>query len=183
MDTTKLPAKLPTIEELTENRGVALRDTQLNILLNSAPHPSWVKKHPVTKAGYLPIGQVEYLLTAIFGRWRVEVKDVQLIGNSVTCTVRLHYLHPDGSWDWQDGVGSAPLQTDSGAGAIEFNKLKSAAVQMAAPIAKSMAIKDAAEELGRIFGRDLKRTDVVDYGKLSDKVTRLEANLMEGGQP
>ena len=36
----------------------------------------------------------------------------------------------------------------------------------AAPAAESYAIKDAAEKLGKIFGKDLNRKDVIGYESL-----------------
>jgi hypothetical protein len=61
------------------------------------------------------------------------------------------------------GVGAAPVQTDKGSSAIDLASIKSRAVQIAVPIAKSLAKKDAAEELGALFGRDLNRKDTVMF--------------------
>lgn len=159
---------LVKFEELQADTGLAVRQNSLNILLNNDPKPEWVKQHPMTKMKYLSIGVVEYLLTSIFQKWRVEVKEIKQVANSVVASVRLHYKNPlDGEWDFQDGVGASPLQTDSGAGA-DFTKVKTAAVQMAAPAAESYAIKDAAAKIGRIFGKDVNRKDEVDYNTLQD---------------
>jgi hypothetical protein len=123
----------------------------------------------MTKGAYLPIERIEWLLTRIFISWRVEIKDSKLIGNSVVVTVRLHYKSVvTGEWEYQDGIGASPLQTDKDAGAIEFNKLKSGAVQMAAPSAETYAIKDAAEKLGKLFGKDLNRKDTMNYDALAN---------------
>jgi hypothetical protein len=163
--------KLPKINELIEADLLQLDQVnQLNILLNQQPPEKWLKVHPfVAKLKYLPIERVEYLLTRLFFRWHVEIKHTQLIGNSVVCEVRLHYFNPVlNEWEWQDGVGAAPLQTDQGKGAIEFNYLKSGSVMMAAPAAKSYAVKDAAEQIGAIFGKNLNRADKANYDSLAD---------------
>lgn len=164
-----LPTKIPTITELYSDKEEVIRLTELAILLNSEPKPEWVKGHPnIGNARYIPIGIVEYLLTRIFGKWRVEIKESKTIANSVVVTVRLHFVDPlTGKWDWQDGIGAAPMQTDKGAGAVDFNAIKSAAVMMAAPAAESYAIKDAAEKLGKLFGKDLNRKDVMGYDSLA----------------
>jgi hypothetical protein len=131
--------------------------------------PLYFSKTSGTTSGvkYIPIGIIEYLLTRIFSKWRVEIKESKLLANSVQVTVRLHFLDPvSGEWDWQDGIGASPLQTDKGAGAIEFDKIKNGAVMMAAPAAESYAIKDAAEKLGKLFGKDLNRKDVIGYNSL-----------------
>jgi hypothetical protein len=160
--------KLPSLDELINADLIQLDEiNQLNVLLNQQPPEKWLKKHPMTGHPYLPIDKVEYLLTKLFFQWRAEIKDSKLIGNSVQVTVRLHYFNiVTNEWDWQDGIGACPLQTESKAGAIDFDKLKSAAVMMAAPAAKSYAIKDAAECIGAIFGKSLNRADKTGYDSL-----------------
>ena len=169
METT-IARQLPAIADLYNEAEIETLSerAQLAFLLNQPPAPSWVKEHPnIAGYKYLPIERVEYLLSRIFIKWRVEVKEVKLIANSCQVTVRLHVLDPiTGEWDWQDGVGASPLQTDKGKGAIEFNYLKNSAVMMAAPAAETFAVKDAAEKFGKIFGKDLNRKDVVAYDAL-----------------
>jgi hypothetical protein len=161
--------KIPTISELYGDKDGITKNTALAVLLNSAPLPAWIKIHPITKINYIPIGRIEYLLTRIFGKWRSEIKDSKILANSISVTVRLWYIDPiTGEWDWSDGIGAAPLQTDQGKGAIDFNYIKSSAVMMAAPAAESLAIKDAAEKLGKIFGKDISRKDVINYDGLSE---------------
>lgn len=163
--------QLPALKDLINSDLMLLDEVNdLNILLNQQPPEKWLKIHPFVKnLKYLPIERVEYLLTKIFFRWKVEIKTTQLIGNSVVIAIRLHYFNPiTNEWEWQDGVGASPLQTDKDSGAIEFNKLKSGAVMMAAPAAKSYAVKDAAEQIGAIFGKNLNRADKANYDNLAD---------------
>lgn len=149
------------------------RQSELLVLLNANPRKEWIKHHPqitvkddngqYVPLKYLSIQTVEYLLTSIFLKWRVEIKETKLIANSVVVSVRLFVQDPlTMEWDFQDGVGASPIQTDKGAGAIEFNLMKNGAIQMAAPAAESYAIKDAAEKFGKIFGKDLNRRDNYD---------------------
>ena len=160
---------LPTLEQLYGGDIISKQDANsINYLLNQPPMPEWVKQHPLAKSvRYLPIERVEYLLTRLFTEWRVEIKSVNTIANSVVVLIRLHYrnIHND-EWSWQDGVGACPVQTDSGVGAMDWNKAKSDGVMKAAPAAESYAIKDAAEKLGKIFGKDLNRKDEVGYENL-----------------
>jgi len=172
---------LPTIQELRD--GDLMRkgeQTQLNVILNSDPPKEWLKEHPFAKRDividgikkrvpivYLPIERIEYLLTRIFITWKVEIKSVQMIANSALVIVRLYYQDVfSDNMLWHDGVGAAPLQTDTGAGAIDFNKIKNDAVMKAAPAAESYAIKDAAEKIGKLFGKDLNRADKIMYDSL-----------------
>jgi hypothetical protein len=166
------PSKLPTIEELytSDNLPVVRKDALFQVLVNQEPKKEWVKVHPMTKEPYIPIERVEWLLINIVGRYRVEIKDTKQIANSVTVTIRLHYFDQiHNEWTFHDGIGSAPLQTDKGAGAVDWNAIKSNAVQIGAPAAESYAIKDAAEKIGKIFGKDLNRKEVISYENLKDR--------------
>lgn len=160
--------KLPKLAELFGELPV--KENELQVLLNQNPKPEWVLVHPILKIKYMSIERVEYLLSAIFVLWHVEIKSCQLIGNSVVVIVRLYYRNPiDGTMLWQDGIGASPLQTDKGSGAIDFNNLKSGAVMMAAPAAESFAIKDAAEKIGKLFGKDLNRKEEISYNSLAGR--------------
>ncbi len=162
---------LPKLKDLYSGSLEIKKENDLNILLNHEPKKEWVKIHPmVTGAKYIPIEIIEYLLTSVFIRWNVEIKNIQVIANSVVVTVRLHYQNPmDGEMRFQDGVGASPMQTAKDAGATDFSQIKSAAVMMAAPAAESYAIKDAAEKLGKLFGKDLNRKDSMGYDMLGNK--------------
>lgn len=165
--------KLPTIQELHSDIEMKIKENDFNILMNYDPNPAWVLKHPHGNFHYIPIERVEWLLTRVMIHWHVEIKEVKLLANSVVVTVRLHYSHPVKGDMFQDGVGAAPLQTAQGAGAIDFNKMKTNAVQLAAPSAESYAVKDAAEKIGRLFGKDINRKDIMSYN-FGDQFDTLE---------
>lgn len=161
-------AKVPTLAELIEDNDQSIKENALMVLLNQNPPEAWLKKHPTVRDHvYLPINRVEYLLSRIFGKWWVEIKNTQVIANSVAITVRVYVQNPITKLtEWNEGVGAAPIQTDSGKGAMDWNFAKSHGVQIAAPIAESFAIKDAAEKWGKLFGKDLNRKDVINYDSL-----------------
>ncbi len=164
---------LPTLMELYGNKEAMVKQNELNIILNSPPKKEWVKVHPIAKQNYLPIEIVEYLLTMIYGTWNVEIKKTEILANSIAVTVRLHLKNPlTGEPEFQDGVGAMPIQIkkDSG-GAIDFQNMNSNAIQLGLPAAESYAIKDAAEKLGKIFGKDINRKNSVNY------VDRIHATL------
>ena len=170
-----LPVKV-TIESLTrqEQREEIIRSGQFQVLVNQDPAPGWLQDHPmVSGVKYLPISRVEWLLTTLFLRWNLEIKSIMTIANSVVVTVRLYYLDPiTGQMEWQDGAGSCPIQTDKGAGAMEWDKVQSMSVMKAVPAAESYAEKDAAEKIGKIFGRDLNRKNGGDYSALVSRVEK-----------
>lgn len=187
--------KLPTLEQLIQEDETSLKQNALTVLLNQNPHEKWLKPHPTAKfvnskgekesCKYLSIERVEYLLTAIFHRWWVEVRDTKLIANSVAVTVRLYVVNPiTKETEWMDGVGATPIQTDSGAGATDWTKVKSAGVQMALPSAETYAIKDAAEKFGKIFGKDVNRQGHISYDSLlkyeaDPEITYNQVSLIE----
>jgi hypothetical protein len=165
---------LPTLAELHQDVQAAFKNDQFKLLLNQPPHTSWLKKHPLetTKndqgqkvpTEYLPIDKIEFMLDRIFQEWKIEVLQATVMFQSIAVTVRLHYKSPvTGEWCFHDGVGAKSVQTNQGASAADLSAIKDAAVQMALPSAKSFAIKDAAEHLGALFGRDLNRRDVVMF--------------------
>jgi len=171
---------LVKLEDLYNTKDLDLykKQDELNYLVNQKPKADWIKKTDKRVFGkelpYIPIERVEFLLTAIFKRWRVEIKNTQVIANSVVVTVRLEYKDPiTGEWEYQDGIGASPIQTDKDAAATDWQHVKTAAVMKAAPAAESFAVKDAAEKIGRIFGKDLRRDEVGDYevmdGRLEQK--------------
>lgn len=158
--------KLPALTDLIgEDVDVILRNDELNLLLNQDVPASWIKKHPFVKEhSYLTIQRIETMLTAIFQEWKIEVIAYSQLFNSVACHVRLHYKSPlDGVWKFHDGLGAVGVQTDKGASASDLSAIKSDAVMKALPAAKSYAVKDAADHLGKLFGRDLNRKDIVEF--------------------
>ena len=138
---------------------------RLKFILNSGVNTKWLKTHPTTKnVKYLPIDKIEILLDMIFQEWRIEILNISQLAQSVCVAVRVHYKNPiTGEWSFHDGVGASPLQTNAGKSAADLANIKNNAVQLAAPAAKSYAIKDAVEHLGKMFGRDINRSDTVGY--------------------
>ena len=138
------------------------RDQFLKVL-NQNPPAKWVKKHPIAGIEYIPIEIIENTLTMLFQDWHVEVKEAIALFNSVAVTVRVHYRDPlTGEMRYQDGVGASPMQIDKGA-SFSASSMKANAVQIGLPAAKSYAIKDAVEHIGKLFGRDIGRKNALDF--------------------
>lgn len=158
--------KLPTLQELfSDNIEVAGRSEALNALLTSPPKKEWIKKHPIIDNHYyLPIDKVEHLLRKIFKKYKIEVLREGTAFNGVYVVVRVHYLNPaTGEMDWYDGIGACQLQTKKGTSPADLSNVNSGAVSMAFPIAKSLAIKDACDHFGDLFGANLNRRDVIPF--------------------
>lgn len=156
---------LPTLAELSLAPELAFKQDQLNFLLNQDPPAAIIKKHPYAKGvRYIPIDRIEFLLTKIFQQWKVEVLREGVMFNSVYVCVRLHYLNPlTGEWMSHDGLGAVGMQTDAGSAASDMGKIKQDAVMKALPAAESYAVKDAAQKIGALFGKDLNRTDAAHF--------------------
>lgn len=155
---------IPKISDLYADVELMQKSDELTVLLNQHPKPEWVKKHPmIANYSYLPIDKVEFLLKMIFKKYRIEVLREGTAHNGVYVVVRVHYLNPVTSeWDFHDGIGAKELQTAKGASAADLSQITSAALTMAFPIAKTIAIKDACDHFGRLFGADLNKRDVIE---------------------
>ena len=137
---------------------------ELKKALNVNPPKSWVKSNKYANgAEYIPIDKVEALLDCIFQEWQVEIKEVKQLAQSICAIVRLHYKDPiNNEWRYHDGVGATPIKTEKDADASDMSKILSSAIQTGAPSAVSYAIKDAADHLGNLFGKNLNRKDTID---------------------
>jgi hypothetical protein len=172
---------LPTIAELTGDVELAFKNDQFNLLVNQNPPEKWVKKHPfVSNHLYIPIDKVEHLLKKIFKLYKIEVIKTGMLLNAVEVTVRVHYLHPvTNEWMFHDGVGAQEVQTqkDTGSLKLDMSNINIGAITMALPIAKTVAVKDAADHLGKLFGSDLNRKDTLNY--TADKALNTDEKLEE----
>ena len=176
--------KLISLPELVKDPEGAFKNDQLKSLLNQPPPQQWVKEHPFAKGcKYLPIDKVELMLDTIFQRWRVEVKEVAQCFNGIRVTVRLHYYNPIiNEWEFHDGVGAKELQTEKGTGVVkpDFANVRQGAIDIALPIAKTEAIKDAADHIGKLFGRDINRAAAIDFKPKYMEVQDNLPNLLKG---
>lgn len=156
---------LPKINDLYTDKVAIRKNDAYVTLMNQQPKDSWIKTHPFIKNyKYLPIERVEFLLKTIFKSYRIEVLREGTSFNGVFVVVRIHYLHPiTGLWEFHDGIGASQLQTKSGTSPADLQNINNGALSMAFPMAKTIAIKDACDHFGNLFGSDLNRKDVISY--------------------
>jgi hypothetical protein len=156
---------LPKIQDLYNDKVQTQKQDVLITLLNQNPDPKWVKEHPFIRGyKYLPIERVEYLLKSIFKNYKIEITGQGQSFNGVWVTVRIHYMHPlTGDWLFHDGIGAIQLQTAKGTSPADLANINNGALSMAYPHAKTLAIKDACDHFGLLFGSDLNRKDLISY--------------------
>jgi hypothetical protein len=156
---------LPSIKDLYQDLQVVQKNDAFLTLINQLPKPEWVKEHPFIRGyKYLPIERIEHLLKTIFKQYKIEITGQGQSFNGVWVTVRVHYLHPiSGEWQFHDGIGASQLQTAKGTSPADLANINNGALSMAFPNAKSIAIKDACDHFGKLFGSDLNRKDLISY--------------------
>lgn len=164
MENQKLP--IPTVTELfAEDIQLAFKNEQLNLLLNQEPKKEWIKEHPFIRGyKYLPIDKIEFMLRKIFKKYSIEITGQGTAFNGVWVTVRVHYLNPvSGQMEFHDGIGASQLQTKKDTSPADLANINNGAISMAFPVAKTIAIKDACDHFGKLFGCDLNRKDTLSF--------------------
>lgn len=166
METKVIRNQVPTLEDIyQDNQELAFQNERLNLLLNQEPKKEWVKEHPFIKGHrYIPIDKVEFMLKKIFGKYKIEILREGSSFNGVYVVVRVWYQHPlTGEMEFHDGIGACQLQTQRGTSPADLANINNGALSMAFPMAKTIAIKDACDHFGKIFGSDLNRKDTMAF--------------------
>lgn len=176
--------KLPSLADLFDesgNKDTAARQEALSVLLNAEPPAKWILEHPYIPGWkYIPIEKTEMMLDRIFKKKNIEVLREGTMFNAVFVTVRVHYFNPAvNAMQYSDGVGACELQTKKGTSPSDLANINRGAVSMALPIAKSLAVKDACDHLGKVFGRDLNRKDVTPFKPNADLLERYKNAVTE----
>ena len=158
-------SNLPKITDIYSDKLAIQKQDVYVTLLNQSPKTEWIKDHPFIRGyKYLPIERIEYLLKTIFKSYKIEITGQGQSFNGVWVTVRIHYLHPiTGEWLFHDGIGGSQLQTAKGTSPADLANINNGALSMAFPVAKTIAIKDACDCFGKLFGSDLNRKDIINY--------------------
>lgn len=146
--------------------------------LNQAPDPREFDKTPDGKANTLPISFVEMTLDELFlGQWGTENFKWSAITNEVQGALELVLTHPiTGKEMRRTGAASIVITVDSistdekdkmskqarNLYALNPENKKPNALDLGFPKLKAECVKNAAQSLGKVFGRDInrKKTDV-----------------------
>lgn len=145
--------------------------------LNKEPEVSELDSTPDGKAKTLPISFIEMTLDEIFlGQWETSEPVYQQIFNEVVCTLVLTVWHPiTDRAIRRTGFASVVITQDKDAAMADFNTTKKKnALDLAFPKLKAECVKNAAQSLGKVFGRDLNR-------KKADKFQPIYKTLSDVG--
>lgn len=165
--------------------------------LNRDPDPAELDKTPDGKAKVLPISFVEMTLDEIFlGMWSTENFTSKVVLNEVCGELELVVIHPvTGMAIRRTGAASIIIQVDKvpdtltgqarNEWALSPSNKKYNALDLAYPKLKAECVKNAAQSLGKIFGRDMnrKKTDKLqqEYKTLSDVGFKALTERVENG--
>lgn len=141
--------------------------------LNAEPNPAEFEKTPDGKANFLPISFIEMTLDEIYlGRWSHENYKWSAITNEVQGSIELVLIHPiTGDTIRRTGAASIVITVDSLSDeskdkmtkqernlyALNPENKKPNALDMGFPKLKQECVKNAAQSLGKVFGRDINR--------------------------
>lgn len=174
-----------SIQQLFDDVELQIKKDQLMVFLNQNPPVKWLKKNPyANNSVYVPIDKIEWMLNRFFGGYRVEILREGTMFNSVYVVIRLFYFNPiTGKEVFQDGVGAKEVQVKKGSSPSQLENINSGAIERGLPNAESNAIKDAAHKIGRVFGSDLNRKDILPImpdEKLQDVQREHESTRFKG---
>lgn len=181
-----------------ETMGAVQKFTQR---LNSEPDPLGVESTPDRKAQTVVISHIETTLDELFfGQWKTENFTWSPVANEIQGALELVVIHPVTGYEIRrTGAASIVITVDrvpEGVTGQERNQWalnpsnkKANALDMAFPKLKSECLKNAAQSLGKIFGRDLNRKNrdvykpfkIATAGELPESViSRLEVGILNG---
>lgn len=117
---------------------------QIERILSWNPKKEWTEKlEELNGYKYLPIDKIEWLLTRLFSKYTLTITHV--VSDDKRCIVAVELNYPIGDvWHTRAGVGCCDVSGQH-TSATAF------------PTAKSIAVRDAAEMIGNIFGANLNR--------------------------
>lgn len=163
-------------QEAIETFRIAMQN--FHSRLNQQPAQESIDKTPDGKAGTILISHIEMLLDEyFFGAWETENFKWAVIANEIVGSIDLVCLHPVtnqkfrrvGAASIQIMVDKAPENVNKSQWALNIENKKSNALDMGFPKLKTECLKNAANSLGKLFGRDLNRKKFDTYKPLINR--------------
>lgn len=190
------------METYSENDKLKLQLQEFQRRLNMEPDPKELDRTPDGKAWSIPISFIEMTLDELYlGLWDTTNYKWSAITNEVQGSIELVVVHPiTGREIRRTGAASIVITVDSlskedkeamtqqarNLYALNPENKKPNALDMAFPKLKTECVKNAAQSLGKIFGRDMnrKKYDVFKptYKTLSDEGFKTLLDRVEKGE-
>lgn len=186
------------LQNATTNEDIRLKLQNFTQRINAAPKPESIGKTPDKKANTILISHIEMTLDEYcFGLWSTENFRWTQCGNEVVGAIDLKIFHPvAGVWITRQGAAAITIMVDAvperlkwsaddapdeaeikkkerNAWALDMQNKKPSALDMSFPKLKAECLKNAAQSLGSLFGRDLNRKagDVDSFQPLIPTIT------------
>ena len=162
--------KIVEVKDGAVNPNIFLAKSDGQALVFIRKKPDNTKKREGIE--FLPIGVIEKQLDILYGVgnwvWRLRDGEPRQILNSMVATgdICVWNERRQEFVPYMSGTGAQPLQSDKGK-KVALDSLKNNAIQLAAPSASSYALSNAAQRIGRVFGRSLN-------GRLDDTLDMTE---------
>lgn len=185
------------MDRFSDNDKIKIQLQDFQAKLNREPDQSELDRTPDGKAKTLPISFVEMTLDELFlGQWGTEHFTTRVISNEVCGELELVLTHPiTGREIRRCGAAGIIIQVDKAPDeikgqernewALNPSNKKPNALDLAYPKLKAECVKNAAQSLGKIFGRDLNRKKADKYQPtihfLTDKGFRALLERVEKG--
>lgn len=135
-------------------------------LLNLEPNPAEIKVNAAAgNSNYLPISHIEMQLDELFqGLWQMRSFTYSVVANEIVGSLELGVFHPVlQDWIWRTGAAAVMIQQRKGSEITDISAKHKNTLVKDFPHLKAECMKNAARSLGRIFGRDLNRSEIDQY--------------------
>lgn len=160
-----------SLQNATTNDELRIKLQNFSKLLSVQPKPESIGETPDRRGKTILISHIETTLDEyFFGLWETVNFRWTQIGNEVVGAIDLRIFHPvAGVWITRQGAASIVIMVDKAPEGLQGNEKnvwaldmankKSNALDMGFPKLKAECLKNAANSLGSLFGRDINRKE------------------------
>lgn len=147
-------------------------------LLHREPKNVQINKQ-ANNSKYIPIDHVETTLDRLyFGLWSTYNFRYQVVANEIVGSIELEIIHPlTGLPLRRTGAGSVPIRQNKGSQLTDITQKIKTALVMDFPHLKAQCLKNAAQSLGKAFGRSLNRDFMAEYKPMLPEDTTTEDSI------
>lgn len=193
-ESPRLSALMRDLSESKTMRDKWSKLEAFQAMMNQSPPDSAIEGTPDGSARTMVISHVENALDMFFlGQWSTNDFTFKVVGNELAGQLVLSVTHPiTGTVRTLVGVAAQAIMMDKAPDGLngqdknrwsqDISNKKSKALKMNLPALKSECLKNAAQQLGKAFGKDLNRKNAATYAPKLGKVTRLPKTFIEGAK-